>query len=468
MTDWRFSELEEAVVKALRVLDTYVENSRAGRDPVVRIRRASEIIRALELKSWIEKGSMDAGGFETFLERYLADSIRMHHPGYLAHQVAVPDHPTALADLVHGVINNPMAIYEMGPSAAAVELVVLDWMLEKVGWKKDGQTGTGVLTHGGSLANLTALLAARAQTAPEVWDEGTRGDLAILVPQSCHYSVARAASIIGLGSKSMNPLDVDENEVINPDRLPAALNRVKEKGKRAVALVASACATGTGLHDPLEEIGSFCREEGLWLHVDGAHGASALVSEKERRHLKGVESADSLTWDAHKMLRTSGLCTAVLFRDAQALDRAFQEEASYLFYGDEGQGVDLIHRTVECTKAALGMKVFLMLAWRGERGVARYIEQQYELTRRLHQKIQSRHHFECPHVPEANILCFRYTGDDALQVSIRERLLEEGRFHISSTEIRGKRYLRLTVMSPQTTEETIEDMLDDIERIAAG
>jgi L-2,4-diaminobutyrate decarboxylase len=468
MPDWRFGELEEAVLKALRVLDTYIENSRAGRDPVVRIRRASEIIGTLELKSRIERGSMDAEGFETFLERYLADSTRMHHPGYMAHQVAVPDHPTALADLVHGVINNPMAIYEMGPSAAAVELVVLDWMLEKVGWRQDGRIGTGVLTHGGSLANLTALLAARAATAPEVWEQGARGDLAILVPQSCHYSVARAASIIGLGSNSIHPIDVDENEVIKSDRLPAALARVKEKGKRVVALVASACATGTGLHDPLEEIGAFCREEDLWLHVDGAHGASALVSEKERRHLQGVELADSLTWDAHKMLRTSGLCTAVLFRDAHALDRAFHEEASYLFYGDEGPGVDLIHRTVECTKSALGMKVFLMLAWRGEKAVAHYIEEQYDLTQRLYQRIQSRRDFECPYVPEANILCFRCTGDDTLQVSIRERLLEEGRFHITSTEIQGRRYLRLTIMSPQTTEETIEDMLDAIERIAAG
>jgi L-2,4-diaminobutyrate decarboxylase len=115
----------------------------------------------------------------------------------------------------------------------------------------------------------------------------------------------------------------------------------------------------------------------------------------------------------------------------------------------------------------LGVKVFLTLAWRGEKGLARYVEQQYELTRRLHRRIQSRKGFECPYIPESNILCFRYGNDNNQQVTIRERLLAEGHFYITSTEIHGRRYLRLTLMSPQTTEETVEEMLDAIERIAA-
>jgi L-2,4-diaminobutyrate decarboxylase len=270
---------------------------------------------------------------------------------------------------------------------------------------------------------------------------------------------------MGLGTGSAQPVDVDEKEVIRPDRLPNAVRRAREEGKEVIALVANACATSTGLHDPLDEIGSFCREEGLWLHVDGAHGASALVSETERKHLRGIELADSLTWDAHKMLRTSGLCTAILFREAAAAERAFRQEASYLFDEDPQHGVDLARRTVECTKTPLGLKVFLLLAFRGEAGVARYVEHQYALTRRFHDQIGSRDGFECPYIPEANILCFRYGHDDASQVSIRKRLLDDGRFHITSTTINGRRYLRLSVMSPATTERTIEELLDAIERI---
>lgn len=464
MSDWSFSELDEVVRRTLRVLECYVNESREGREPVVPLRPVSSIIDELDLKRWVEDGAMDSEAFESFLVRYLARSTRMHHPAYMAHQVAVPDSPASLADLVHGVINNPMAIYEMGPSAVAVELVVIDWMLDKVGWAQP--KGSGVLTHGGSLANLTALLAARAQADPEAWDSGTSGELVILAPPSSHYSVRRAASILGIGNNNVIPVEVDANEVILPSRLPTTVRQARDNGRQVMALVANACATSTGLHDPLDELGSFCREEGLWLHVDGAHGASALVSEKERTPFNGVEKADSLTWDAHKMLRTSGLCTAVLFREAHALDRAFQQKASYLFYGDEKPGVDLIERTVECTKTALGLKIFLNLAWRGEKGLARYVEDRYELTRRLHKQIESRLDFECPYPPESNILCFRYRDDDELQVTIRDRLLEEGRFHISSTEIHGRRYLRLTVISPQTTQETVDGLLDAIEGIA--
>lgn len=461
--DWSFSDFESAVVEALRVLDAYVEQSREGDDPVVRLSPVAEIFGETEIEDWIAHGAMTTSSFVAFLENYLHHSTRMHHPGYMSHQVAVPDFPAALGDLVHGTIHNPMAIYEMGPSAAALELAVLRWMLKKIGW---GETGSGVLTHGGSLANLTALLAARAAVDPNSWEEGANGNLVLLAPPSCHYSVARAASILGLGARTVLPVEVDRNEVIVPSRICAAFNRATDDGKKIVALVANACATGTGLHDPLEELGRVCQDENVWLHVDGAHGASALVSEKERHLLRGVERADSITWDAHKMLRTSGLCTGVLFRDSHSLDKAFTQDASYIFYEHETPGVDLIHRTVECTKAGLGLKVFLNLAWRGEAGIARYVEEEYSLARRAYGIIQSRDRFSCPYEPESNIVCFRYEGDDELQVTIRERLLAEGTFYISSTEICGRRYLRLTIINPLTTEDTIRELLTAIERVA--
>jgi L-2,4-diaminobutyrate decarboxylase len=464
MRDWSFSEFEEAVVEALRVLDAYVEQSREGGDLVVRLTPVAEIFGETEIEDWIANGSMTTSSFAAFLENYLHHSTRMFHPGYMSHQVAVPDFPAALGDLVHGTIHNPMAIYEMGPSAAALELAVLRWMLNKIGW---GENGSGVLTHGGSLANLTALLAARAAVAPDSWEKGTNGNLVILAPPSCHYSVARAASILGLGANAVLPVEVDQNEVIVPSAMSATIKHTMEEGKKIVALVANACATGTGLHDPLKELGRVCHDENVWLHVDGAHGASALVSEKEKHLLRGVERADSITWDAHKMLRTSGLCTGVLFNDPHSLDKAFKQDASYIFYEHETPGVDLIHRTVECTKAGLGLKVFLNLAWRGETGIARYVEEEYSLARRAFQVIQSRDRFSCPYVPESNIVCFRYDGDDELQVLIRERLLAEGKFYISSTEICGRRYLRLTIINPLTTEDTIQELLKAIERIAA-
>ena len=195
-------------------------------------------------------------------------------------------------------------------------------MLEKVGWPPvpldrqqrtaDSPCGGGVLTHGGSLANLTALLVARNRLAPEVWDTGVPADLVLMAPAESHYSIARAAGILGLGQKAICRLEVDARGAIIPERLEAAYERLRAEGKRPMALVANACTTAVGIYDPLQEIGEFCRRHQLWLHVDGAHGASALLSAKHKHLLRGIEQADSLTWDAHKMLQTPVLCAALL------------------------------------------------------------------------------------------------------------------------------------------------------------
>ena len=205
-----------------------------------------------------------------WLPRYLDATVRLHHPGSLAHQVAVPSTGPAVADLIHGATNNPMAKYEMGAAGATIEREVVRWMLEKVGF--DRHVGGGVLTHGGSLANLTALLAARARVAPDAWRHGVPGDLTLLDAASVHYSVRRAAAILGLGEDAVVELDVDELERIRPDALAAGLDRCAAAGRRPIALVAVAPATSTGLHDDLSGIGAFCTEHGIWLHVDAAHG----------------------------------------------------------------------------------------------------------------------------------------------------------------------------------------------------
>ncbi|GGO74403.1 pyridoxal phosphate-dependent decarboxylase family protein [Nonomuraea cavernae] len=449
---WNIEEFTEAAGITVRELAAYVDESQRGAVPVIRREPPRELAERLGLRDLIRDGGMTPGTYQEFLRTFLAEGTRLHHPAYLGHQSASPDFPAALADFIHGATNNPMAVYEMGAAAATVEFEVLRWMLAKVGLPAGG----GVLTHGGSLANLTALLAARARVAPDAWENGVPDDLVILAPPSAHYSVSRAASILGLGQRSLVPLETDALGRIDVSRLPEI------SGKRVMALVASACATGTGLHDDLRTLGAWCRERGVWFHVDGAHGASALLSDRHRHLLDGIDQADSVIWDAHKMLRTSSLAAAVLVREEGDLDAAFRQQASYLFYGD--QGFDLIGRTVECTKAELGLKIFLNLAWRGERGLGDYVARQYATAHRFWELAARRPAFDLPYEPESNIVCFRY--GDADQAAIRERLLLDGSFHLTSTELGGARHLRVTVMAPATDDKILEALLDEIAAVA--
>lgn len=459
---WSTEEFEQAGHAAIERLASYVDASQRAAHPAIAQPSIEENAAALGLRELVRGGGMDGEHFAEFLTEYLQRTTSLHHPGSLAHQVACPDIPAALADLIHGTINNPAAIYEMGAANASTEFVVLEWMLEKVGWSP--AESAGVLTHGGSLANLTALLAARARIAPDAWTHGTPPDLAVLAPPSVHYSIRRAVSILGLGEEAVCELEVDELERIRVDRLEDALERAHAAGRRPMAVVAASCATATGLHDDLSGIADFCERHGIWLHVDAAHGASALLSPKHRRLLAGVERADSLIWDAHKMLRTSSLCAAVLMRREGDFREAFHQKASYLFYDEqESVGVDFIERSVECTKGGLGLKLFLNLAWRGERGLGDYAADCYDKTLRFHELIARRPGFECPYLPESNILCFRRGKDPDRQVAIRDRLIAGGDFHLSSAEIDGERFLRIVVTAPATDDQTIERLLDAVE-----
>ena len=458
---------------AVEALVAYQQRAASRIGPVIRQAPLRDLAAELGIAEYIARGGLQGERLREFLDRYLSATTRLLHPGYLAHQVAVPHTSGAIGALIDGFTNNAMAIYEMGPAAAAIEFVIVNWMLEKVGFAPaplppaepgPGTHGGGVLTHGGSAANLTALLAARGRADPDAWRTGVRRDLVVIAPTAAHYSIARAVGIMGMGQQALRPAPTDANGRLVPDRLPHALRAVREEGLSVLALVANACSTAAGLYDPLREVASFCRENGLWLHVDGAHGASALLSARLRGRLEGIDGADSVVWDAHKMLRAPTLCAAVLVRDGRDLDRAFQQEASYLFHEKDQPGFDFIHRTLECTKAGLGLRLFLVLAAEGEAAIARYVERQVELAVAAADLLRRERGFEVAVTPESNIVCFRVTvGDedvDALQLGLRRKLLERGRHYVSTTELRGRRWLRLAIMNPATD-------LDDIERLVA-
>ena len=463
---WDVSEYERLAGIATAAVARFVEESQGAEEPVGAPPPLPELIGKLRLRELVRGERLDAATFEPWLENVLTHSVRLHHPAEIAHQVSNPDVPAAIADLIQGAINQPMSIYEMGPAAHAAERVVVEWMTEKVGWPAGSG---GVLTHGGSLANLTVLLAARAVAAPDAWVDGVDGTLCVLAPPGSHYSVKRSVAMLGMGERAVVDLEVDEYERIVPEALGDALDRCEAEGRRPMALVAAACATSTGLHDDLAAIGTFCREHGIWFHVDAAHGATALLSPEHRHLLKGIELGDSTIWDAHKMMRTPALAAAVLLRDERRLEAAFRQKAAYLIYEDsEEESPSLLERQVECTKAALGMRIFMNLAFRGEDGIGRYVGEQYDKTARFHDLIAARPGFECLSRPESNILCFRHGRDPDEQVGLRERLLAERGFHLSSTEVNGERWLRMTITAPATSDETIEGMLDAIEELAAA
>lgn len=469
----------ETVPKISAVLHQYVQNSQDENTEVLKQKDPTHIISGLNIEQLMTVGFQNEQEVIAFVDKYLEYTNHLHNPKYMGHQVAVPHPFSGIPDWIHGTANNPSSLYEMGPPGGALEGYMINWMLDKLGWFKGNSysdftkyptNGSGILTHGGSIANLTALSAARAAIAPEAWTEGTPSDLVVIGPVTSHYSIARAISIMGMGQNSYVPVAVDSNEVLLEEDLQRVYQSQLKKGKRVMAVVANACATSTGLYDPLEEIGAFCQQHNLWFHVDGAHGAVALLSQKEKEHLKGIEMADSIIWDAHKMMRVPALCTAVLFKNQFHQYNNFTQKGSYVFHSTEVIGMDSMPYTVECTKSALGTKLFWTFALEGEEKLIDYVEHCYQLSSDFYELLQQQEDFSTPYAPESNILCFRYEGADTsddFQMKLRYALIDTGDFYITSCIMNHKRYLRVVLIHPETQLSHLYALLEKIRAIAA-
>ncbi len=450
--------------------------------------------------------------FGALVEVMLARGLNLHDPRYLGHQVPAPIPVAGLFDCVGSVTNQVMAIYEMGPWATAVEQALVQELGTIIGWEPGAFAG--LVTHGGSLANLTALLAARNLALAGVWENGLsqatsleklanaplpaavspaagRGkagsslqaapDPPVLVAhQDAHYSVARAAGILGLGSRQVVRVGLDSRGRMDPRQLHLTLTTLKEQGRVVVAVVACACATPTGAFDPLEQVAEVCRHHHVWLHVDAAHGGSALFSRHHRHLLAGIEQADSVVWDAHKMLFVPGLCAFVFYRNKEHQFEAFRQDAPYLF-DPAAPGLaeyDSGLKTLECTKRAAAFALWGVWALFGRQLFADLVDITFDLGRALYERLVSAPDFAPLHEPEANIVAFRHVPAalkdappariGAFQLELRRRLVESGEFYIVPLVRDGVGALRVTLSNPLTTESHLDQLLEALRQHGQG
>ena len=300
------------------------------------------------------------GLLEQLESTVLNNNLAIHHPRNMGHQVAPPLPIAALCDLVAALTNQAMAVHEAGPNATMLERQVVAWLCELIGWKTAGGISHGFLTSGGTQANLTALLAARQiagikHNSANFWKNGVaKFKLRILASEHTHYSISRAAGIMGLGTDAVIKITCDENGGMDVSELKKSHQACIKNNETIIAVVATAGCTPTGSIDHLLAIGQYCQLHQLWLHVDGAHGASALLSMQHKSKLTGIALADSVVWDGHKLLFMPAAVSAVLFKAAKNSYAAFAQEASYLFAEGDEQEFNYSYRTLECTRGRDG------------------------------------------------------------------------------------------------------------------
>lgn len=391
----------------------------------------------------------------------MPDVNRLTHPMYLGHQVSAPLAAAVWSEVVTSAVNNSLAVWEMSPVATLLEERVITWMRTLAGF---GDGAGGTFTSGGTEATFTALLAARAQLQPNAWADGLKGPMPALVHgEHAHYAVSRAAGELGIGTSNCVAVPARDWR-LDPTALTRTLERLHAEGRPVLAVVATAGHTATGSFDDLGAVAEACERFGVWLHVDGAHGASALLSAKHRHRVQGLDRARTLAWDPHKMMLLPLTAGMLIARDVNDITAAFAQRAPYLFHERAGErSVDLGTRSFQCSRRADVLKVWVALQRLGADGIGALYDHLCSLTSSLHAMLAERPAFERIHAPESNILCFRHRGDDAFNQALRERYNRSGRGWITSTVLDGRRVLRVTIMNPRTSEEHLVKLLDGLE-----
>ncbi|MFF4184184.1 pyridoxal phosphate-dependent decarboxylase family protein [Streptomyces sp. NPDC001691] len=442
-------------------------------DPAV----ISDAARALMTTEREQVAAFDEKNFAAIVDLYIKTGIQVHSPGYMGRQFSGVVPLSGVIDFVSSVVNQPSSFYEAAQLPSVAERIMAEELNGFIGW--DPGSFAMITTSGGSLANLTALLAARNQAFPGYWSQGGSGLAgqlrpAIAVGDDVHYSVARAAGVMGIGDAHLVRLPLNEKHQICVERARPVLDAAERRGLKVFCLVASSGTTSVGAFDPLDELAELARERDMWLHVDGAHGASLLVSDELRHKLRGIEKADSLTWDAHKMMFTPAPCTLLFYRNREKSLGAFRQQASYVFDEDVDiyTALDSGEKNFECTKRPMIMPLWTLWALYGRALFAQKIEYLCSLTGEVHRILEGEPDFETLHRPEANILCFRYRPAGLseadvhdFQVEIRNRIKCEGNFFISKVDVGEAAALRVVMMNHQVTAEHFRMLLGEIRRV---
>ncbi|MBM7644520.1 L-2,4-diaminobutyrate decarboxylase [Scopulibacillus daqui] len=436
-----------------------------------------------ELEKSIEKmrlSSPSGEDIETVLtdikEQIMRHTIRVSHPKSIAHLHCPPLIASIAAEMIISAFNQSMDSWDQSPSATYVEKEMIHWLCRQFNYPSQAD---GAFTSGGTQSNYTGLLLARdyfCQTRLN-WDVKKKGlppearRMKILCSESAHFSVRKSASQLGLGEDSVIPVKIDNHFRMSMKDLDHKLDEIKKKGNLPIAIAATCGTTDFGSIDPMPLIAEAAKKHNLWLHVDAAYGGALVLSGRHRYKLNGIQEADSIAVDFHKLFYQPISCGALLLKESKHF-QLMKLHADYLNPEEDviDGMINLVEKSVQTTRRFDALKLLMALRIVGTENFARMIDYTIHLANDTVKEIERHEAFEIINKkPELNALVFRYTpglGDtdkeNQINRKIQQSLLIQGFAAIAKTSVFGKTCLKLTLLNPRTTLSDIREILREI------
>ena len=409
-------------------------------------------------------------------ERYVAPHAMMvPSPRYFGQFNPTPLAIGVWADALCSALNQNAGAWRNGPTSALIEDRVIRWMCQLIGY---GPDAFGVLASGGSEANLIALKCARDSVDQAIRLNGmrpARGDLVVYASEQCHFSLEKSVDILGMGRQSLRKIGTDERFHIRVDRLREQISEDRNNGRVPCCIVGMAGATSTGVIDPLPELAAIASDNDCWFHVDAAYGGGLAFSDQHKDKLRGIELANSITFDPHKWMFVPFACGATLVRDGGNILRdSFDISPEYLSEDRGGADVeyDFFRYGQMGTRRFNALKLWMCFKFMGKRGYSETVERHIELTQYLAARLDELPEFERVGKIETAVCCFRYLPDDVralspaeqdrVQQRMQQRVERSGKAYFASTILHGRRALRVNINSYLTEQRHVDDLVESL------
>jgi len=396
---------------------------------------------------------------------WLDDTIWFHEPTYAAHLNCPVVIPALLAEVFVSGVNASLDTFDQSVGGTFIERELVDWTAHRIGF---GDGADGIFTSGGTQSNLQALLIARDQA------DAPAERLRILASTDSHFSVQKAARLLGLGDAAVVAVPTDALRRLDLDALALALAlaEVVDAGLVPMAVVATAGTTDFGAIDPLPGVARLCERYGAWLHVDAAYGGGLLASRRRRHLLGGIERADSVTVDYHKTWFQPVSSSALLVQDARTLGHVTWH-ADYLNPRDAAHP-NQVDKSLQTTRRFDALKLWMTLRTMGPDLVGDYFDAAIDLAHEVHETMATYADVELATQPQLSTLVFRYrpAGMPEAEVArinttIRARLYDSGRAMVAATKVDGRAFLKFTLLNPKATAEDVLGIVEQIREIGA-
>ena len=398
---------------------------------------------------------------------YMQYCVRTFHPQFWGTLRAGYSIPSLVGEILADITNTSMSTYGGSPVATLIENKLIKKMADIVGFND----GDGIFVTGGTQANLVAVLSARNTLDPNTKKMGLRQqhDLALFISDQAHYSFISAANVLGLGVENVIRVKSDRYGRMDTDALETAIQTANRVNKVPFFIGATAGTTVLGAFDPIEEIAHIASKYHLWLHIDGAFGGSAFLSNRHKSLLAGSELADSFSWDAHKMMGVPVPCSLILMRKSGILHDActttdVSTASNYVYHDIGGGSFDLGEKSLQGTRKVDVLKLWFAWKYYGDEGYENRLNHVVELAQYAEEQIEMTPFLEMAFPRQFVNLCFRYkpiAGENAdkLNILVQEQLLQRGRAYINYAQVKGSTTLILNVVNPQIGKEDIDHLL---------